>query len=86
VPEPQHQAALEERVLALLADGTPRGTGELAAALRVTRLGVSRVMTRLVAAGRVVNRRAPAAAPVSGAGWQARKATRQAIWTLREHA
>ena len=79
--EPRSPDALAERVLALLADGTPRSTGELAAAVGVHRLGITRTMIRLKQQGRVVPCGRQPDAPGTG-GWERGKASQQTVWTL----
>jgi predicted ArsR family transcriptional regulator len=76
---------LADRLLALLADGTPRSTGELAAAAGVDRLGVTFTMERLKQTGRVVAVGTRHAAPARG-GWQAGRTAPQTVWALPGHA
>ena len=54
MPAPPPAADLADRLVAVLADGAPRTTGELAAVVGVDRLGVVVVLERLKGAGRIV--------------------------------
>ena len=54
MPGPRPPDALGERILALLADGTPHSTDDLAAAVGVDRMGVTISLGRLKHAGRIV--------------------------------
>ena len=83
MPESGPADAVTARVLALLADGTPRSTGELAAALEADPAAIRACTARLSRGKRVVRVGTRHEPPAAGY-WFPGRPVSHAVWALPE--